>query len=313
MRVRTQLPCMEKGQLYIKTGTLRVRYKQHQMDFILGPPTEACVKEHPMLWSVAGKSKMLIAMYDEGGHPLFSVNRRSWKEQQGRGRVPRGIPLNKSITNVTIPVLTLEKYFPEHPQYIRDTLIEQENKIADAINSLECQVSKGRLSTLYVLSRASGVLAARFMELDSCQSVQSLGLTAVIGQCRPITFDFTVENSSKCGPQPRAGNWSVSPDGFMVVPFSECLWKTKVINFRGEPYQLRDGDWRPLAPNSVAHLKLLAAHFKMELDLPGELLSAAIEKEHSLTFSLLNQLAGTMEEHGISHVLSFAQSVEKLR
>ncbi len=56
---------------------------------------------------------------------------------------------------------------------------------------------------------------------------------------------------------------------------------------------------------------VLMAHFDQSVDMSGGLLSAAMDKEHSLTFSLLAQLSGTMEEHGVEDVGRIVQSVEK--
>lgn len=56
--------------------------------------------------------------------------------------------------------------------------------------------------------------------------------------------------------------------------------------------------------------KLLAAHFRMEVDSAGCLLFSAIEKEHSSALSALFQLAATLED-GISDVGAVIQSVEQ--
>lgn len=55
--------------------------------------------------------------------------------------------------------------------------------------------------------------------------------------------------------------------------------------------------------------QLDAAHFRTE-HVGGALLSAAMKKEHSLTFSPLSPVAGTMEDHDIGDVSALAQSVE---
>lgn len=135
---------------------------------------------------------------------------------------------------ISIPVLTIEEYFPEHLQYIRDTLVEQENTVSDAINELDCTTNKNKLATLYALSRMSGELAARAMKPSKCQTLQSFGATAATRHCRTLNLDFRVDAASRCGPQPRAGKGSISLDGFMLPPYSECLWKGAVVNFRGE-------------------------------------------------------------------------------
>lgn len=217
-------------------------------------------------------------------------------------RAHRSFKLNSRTSARTVPVLTLEEYFPEHLQYIRDILVENENTIADAINTLDCRADENKLATLYSLSRVSGILAARTTNLKKCQTLQSFGDTTVVGQCRPVNFDFRVDVTSTCGPQPRGVKWSISLDGYVVLPYIECLWKGAVVNFRGDPYKARNSEWVKVKPTSFIQHKVLPAYFKEEIDLSGALLNAAMEKEHSLTFNLRSQLEGTMKEHGVGDI-----------
>lgn len=57
------------------------------------------------------------------------------------------------------PALTSEEYFPEHFQFLRDVLTEQENEMVDAINQLDCKIGRDRLNALNAMSRINGVLA----------------------------------------------------------------------------------------------------------------------------------------------------------
>lgn len=102
------------------------------MGFVSGHPSVSCINARPMLWTVDREPKMFISMYARDGQPLYSVDRKSGYEHAVRK--PRGLQLNRLANNVTVPALTLEEYFPEHLQYICDTLAEQETKIADALN-----------------------------------------------------------------------------------------------------------------------------------------------------------------------------------
>ena len=47
------------------------------------------------------------------------------------------------------------------------------------------------------------------------------------------------------------------------------------------------------------------------MDLSGFLLSAAIEKDHALTFNLLSELAGTLEENNVESIGTVVQSVSR--
>lgn len=307
------------GKIFNDTGTIRLRDTEHQMDFVMDKPRVPCNAENfKGTWGVKGEPKILVQLFSETGARIVALDQINEIGLPRHGlQVGRSIrsPLPKSPNDFpgTKPALTLEEYLPEHLQYLRDVLTEQENEIADAINFLDCKMGKDRLNTLMTLSSISGVLAARAISLDQCQSLQSFGVVGVVRQCRPLSATFQVDNTSRCGPQPKADNWTISHDGFVVLPYSSCMWKSSVVNFRGQPFHVRNGDRVMIKPNSVMEHKILAAHFKFEFDLSGTLLTAAMEKEHSLTFSLLSQLAGTMEDHGVNDVGSIVETVNQIR
>ena len=123
-------------------------------------------------------------------------------------------------------------------------------------------------------------------------------------------YNFKVDNSSRaCGPQPKDGNWTVGRDGFMAIPYTECFWRSSVINFRGEPYEAISGKWTKAVVNRQATHQFLLAHFNESVDFSGSLLSATMANENAFTFNLMAQLAGTMDQHGIENVVaSLSQS-----
>jgi hypothetical protein len=51
-----------------------------------------------------------------------------------------------------------------------------------------------------------------------------------------------------------------------------------VINFRGTPYEARNGEWVRIKPTTMIDRHILMAHFEQSVDMSGELLSAAMEK-----------------------------------
>ena len=82
--------------------------------------------------------------------------------------------------------LNLANSMSEHSQWIRSTLVDHENLVVDASNKLDCRVDQLKVFELIVLSRFSGILAARAFGLQSCQSMETFERHAVIRQCRTV-------------------------------------------------------------------------------------------------------------------------------
>jgi hypothetical protein len=76
----------------------------------------------------------------------------------------------------------------------------------------------------------SSILAARSLKMDNCQSLESFGSTGALRQCQPVILDFDVDNTFRCGPQPKSGKYGIGGDGFILVPYSQCFWKSAVVN-----------------------------------------------------------------------------------
>ena len=90
---------------------------------------------------------------------------------------------------------------------------------------------------LFSLSRISGAAAARCLDFDKCQSLESLAKTAIVRQCQQVRMEFGVDNSFKCEPQPRAGDFGIATDGFIAILYSPCYWKSAMVNLNGEGYE----------------------------------------------------------------------------
>lgn len=97
----------------------------------------------------------------------------------------------------------------------------------------------------------------------------------------------------------------------MILPYSDCLWKGSVVNFH-ESHKAREGEWKKIKPTTLTQHKVLAAHFKEEVDLSGALRYAAMEKEHSMASNLLSQLAGTLEAQGVDDIGDLASAAKQV-
>ena len=238
---------------------------------------------------------MAVLLYSQQAEDTVtrSGNTTEGKRRKSRRRRASNSPVDGE--------LNLQQYLPGHFDYITDVITDQENRLADAINSADCRAGKAKLDVLYTLSRVSGVLAARKMNLKQCQSLKSLGQTAIIRQCSTLVLEYGVDNSSKCRPQPRSGKFGISNDGFTLVPYTECYWGLSAVYFNGHAFEARDGKWALSKVSWHAKRHVLLAHFS-EQQLSGNI--------HSRTICS-RKLSGTMEEHGLDDVGVLVEAVEQ--
>ncbi|OWA52477.1 hypothetical protein BV898_16930 [Hypsibius exemplaris] len=279
--------------LYNDSGVLRLRNTDKQMDFVLSARRKTCQNDGVEVFSVKGVNPMSILIL----------------EWPSAGRWRRAT--NSSLGGKD-DALSLQQLLPEYMQYMLDTVVDYGNRLADAINELNCRAGKDRLNTLYILTKVSGILAARSVRLTNYQSLESFGATGVIRQGRSVKLDFKVDNSSQCRPQPRVGDYGIGHDGFLVVPYSECLWKSSVVNFNGNPYKSRNEEWRKIRSTLLAESHAILVHFTTPVDLSGNMLSAAMEQEHTRTFNLLSEWPVHWRKMCVDNIRRLVESWEKV-
>lgn len=79
-----------------------------------------------------------------------------------------------------------------------------ENQNNETLGKLDWQASKIDVDGLDALSRLSEILVARAAKLNKCENLHSFGKTEVVCHCSALRLIFGVNNSSKCGGQPRS-------------------------------------------------------------------------------------------------------------
>ena len=290
------------------------------------------------MFSVQGESDLLISLLDQNAREIFAEDSKDVlvhrsarvKRERLQGYVQSVDAKDRSRSqSTTMPpfvatelsslqdnvsdwgaTLNLADSMSEHSQWIRSTLVDHENLIVDASNKLDCRVDQLKVFELIVLSRFSGILAARAFGLQSCQSMETFERHAVIRQCRTVSAEFVVAGT-RCGAQPKFENFTIARDGWTLVPFTPCYWQSAVVNFNGEAYSARDGLRVWEKPVREAKHKVLLAKFRQSVDLSGSLLTAGLEREHSWQFHLLSELAGSLDENGVSSVGEVVESVAR--
>ena len=233
--------------------------------------------------------KLLEHIYPVGTSPRMMSFRQpiGWDRVRRSGsppvkafRAPLGA-LNQDAGNLTEVMasnwsLSLVEYLPGHLQWIKDSLVDQENMLVDAVNQLECQIDATKYVEVQLLSRVSGILAAHRVGLMNCP--HSFGDSAVIRLFDPMEANFSIEIAD-CGAQLKFGNFNIDQDGFRLTPFQPCYWQSHIANFNGISHMAHRDGWVKVAPTKALSHHLILSRFNSSADLSGELLAAAMEKE----------------------------------
>ena len=152
-----------------------------------------------------------------------------------------------------------------HMQYEDDRQIDRLNVLAQEITDLDCQSRQNKVEQLILTAQQDGLLAARQLGLRLCQTVSVNKLTAIVFQCGILQVDITTE-VTKCGPQPRYKNYSISHNGWSLTPFSSCRFTTGVVPLNDNFYRSENGTWTPVEANiKLSHQKLIE-RFGVEAD-----------------------------------------------
>jgi hypothetical protein len=126
-----------------------------------------------------------------------------------------------------------------HEQYKQNLEIQHENELAREIRQMYCQVSLLRRLQAVTLSQTNGLLAASVLELSTCSRLQGLGQSLLLQECERVQV-FVTATETKCGYQPLTiynnKNYTIGTDGWSIHPFSNCFWKSNLINLNGKTY-----------------------------------------------------------------------------
>jgi hypothetical protein len=83
------------------------------------------------------------------------------------------------------------------------------------------------------------MVAASLLELPSCSRLQGLGQSLLLQECDKKQVVVTAKET-KCGYQPittyKNKNFTIGTDGWSIHPFSNCFWKSNLINLNGKTY-----------------------------------------------------------------------------
>jgi hypothetical protein len=193
-----------------------------------------------------------------------------------------------------------------HEQYKQNIEIQHENELAREIRQIYCQVSVLRRLQAMTLSQTNGILAAAALELPTCSRLQGLGQSLLLQECekKQVTVGAI---ETKCGFQPytvyKNNNYTIGTDGWSIHPFSNCFWKTNLVNLNGKTFHWEHNtthaDWTEQTPNIHTPNLNLVSQFE-ELSLNDFNYALKGHPAHSVTdlerLNVLNELIGRIEE-----------------
>ncbi|KZR95716.1 Uncharacterized protein APZ42_010366 [Daphnia magna] len=153
-----------------------------------------------------------------------------------------------------------------HEQYKISIETEHDNKLAKEIRDVYCQLSKIKRRQAIMLAQTNGLLAAAALGLPMCTRIYGFGKAMILQQCDPKRISLSAKET-KCGFQPffvyGKNNCTIGLDGWSIHPYSECFWKSQLININGYPHSWQHnataGDWiKQEATIHTSNLDLIA-------------------------------------------------------
>ncbi|XP_045030955.1 uncharacterized protein LOC123473721, partial [Daphnia magna] len=205
-----------------------------------------------------------------------------------------------------------------HEQYKISIETEHENKLAKEIRDVYCQLSTIKKTQAVILAQSNGILAASALGLPICTRLQGFGQAMTLQQCETKRI-FISAKESKCGFQPfftyEDKNCTIGVDGWSIHPYSDCFWKTHLVNLNGFhhtwEHNSTDGEWvKQKASIHMPNLDLITESEELHLnDFDYSLKShPAHETMEMEQLNILNDLVGLMQESNSKSISDIVMS-----
>ena len=209
-------------------------------------------------------------------------------------QIPQGAYAQFSSDHVS---LNRDYYLAGHLQYLTDLQVSIANFMATEIHQLDCTQRTNTASVLYLLSKQSGIKAARLIGLSGCQSLVFHGARALVYQCDQIVEKVGVR-MTRCGYEPVIQrNYTIATDGVQVYQFTPCLHRGGFAQIGESSYQYNttSEDWEPVPPSIQINHAHLAALFQFSPD--KSILEGLTQQDppNHQTLDLLSELSALVE------------------
>jgi len=215
-------------------------------------------------------------------------------------------PLAETVgENITfLTRIGAESLFKQQRQFIEGKTTDEANILANEIRMLNCEVKRILRGEMISLSSLDCILAAKVMNLNTCDRITTDGLLSILQTCEKREIDVRI-TITQCGPQviytdiAKNMSYSIAKNGYQLVPFAPCLHQQNIINLNDKFYSIKTGEFiqefANIHPNT---LKLIARFEELPLlqwDL-GSHFESRYDHQNFERLDVLTQLISTLRE-----------------
>ena len=174
-----------------------------------------------------------------------------------------------------------------HTQYNNNVNILNDNTLADDLRIMQCKIKQLLKNEVILTSQVNPVLAAERMGFNDCHQIIGRGTLVRLVQCEMRKLNFTAEKTH-CGWQPKAGDKTISTDGWNLAEYHPCYWTEEMVNFNGKAFRYDGNDWIRITPNIDISVGRLIQTFNFTIDNSAKWL---YQNHPSRSKDYLNQMA----------------------
>lgn len=152
-----------------------------------------------------------------------------------------------------------------HVQYSRNGAVDNDNVLVSELRVVQCQLKQMMRNDIVTTAHINPVLAAERMGFGDCHQVIARGNMVRLIQCEMRLVEFTAE-LTHCGYQPRAGEKTISSDGWNLADYHPCYWPEGFVNFNGKTHYYNGSNWEMVEPNLDLSIGRLIHMFNFSID-----------------------------------------------
>ncbi|KAI9558368.1 hypothetical protein GHT06_015135 [Daphnia sinensis] len=243
----------------------RIRDIEQQLDFVYNTTNQKyCNSSEHGYKQVIGMENVILRL-----HPLTDTDAHPSK------------PLKEDLEKIA-DIIRAEISGAAHSQYARDRTTDGINGVAREIRALQCENRLLAHKTAIATAQHSGWLAASYLNLPICTSINAPQLTS-------------------CGPEPKLGDYTLDTEGWELAPYNPCYWHKNYVNINGRAYFYKNSSWHPIVPGVIIQGHSLINTLPYEIDklLALSLHPALTPHPMSTSAAIAEIIAAVKEEHSI--------------
>ena len=242
----------------------RLQDRISQTDYLINisKPLEFCNK--PDLLSIDGMEKIIVQLHMPPLVKDLPINRTA-PTPNTQKPISESESKNKTKEEKVPSMLAAEITAAAHTQYFRDLAVDQTNKLVIEVRRLQCESRKATHNNIILSAKYNGWYAATLLDLPICSKLIIRGEQIQLKQCTPQNVTF-LPRETVCRFEPAYLNFTMSVNGWELVPFANCYWPTEYVNFNGKTHAFQNGDWVRVLPIVPVQGRQLVGRNKYEAD-----------------------------------------------